>query len=746
MNLSASATTRGPDAPSLAVGSCRGVHLLPALALLAFSACSPGSPAALQLSPSPSPRLEAVSNRPDRVSGGDVLVRVAGADAEQLRLEVDRVAVQPRIGEGTDGSLLALFEGLDEGERLLVATTPAGSDTMRLTVWPITGPIISGPHQQPFICQTEMFELVTGDLLGAPLDTDCSVPTRIDYVYHSSSEGPFRPFPVNGPRPTDISNVTTLDGVTVPFIVRVETGTINRAVYESAILHDPAEPVPDPWTRSRGWNGKLVYTHGGGCRAGWHIQGARTGGVLHEGLLEMGYATTSSTLNVFGNNCNDLLASETHIMVKERFVERYGPPIYTIGTGGSGGAYQSHQTADNYPGVFDGIIVSASFPDVLATSSVAADGRLLHRYFTRTAPGAFSREQQLAVSGFGVWESIGEMSRAATRLDPTYDPDAPPEEQGGEVRLEELNALRYSPRNPTGVRATVHDHTINVYGVDGETGFAGRPLDNHGVQYGLEALRDGVITAAQFIALNRDIGGFDADLDHAPARHRASPLAARRAIDTGRILNGGGGLATTPTIDYRQYQDHAENGDVHMIVHQHATRARLIAASGHAENQVMVVGGRWGFSEESPDLRNLFAAMDRWLMSIRADSSAIPEAERVGRTRPAELVEGCWEDDGPDRQFHAETLSAIGEGRCAALYPVYSTPRQVAGGPLANNIVSCQLKPVDPADYPADLTDEHLAELRAIFPDGVCDWGAGDAHSRGYEGDWSVGGVMPSVR
>src|SRR5690606_34545377 len=115
-------------------------------------------------------------------------------------------------------------------------------------------------------------------------------------------------------------------------------------------------------------------------------------------------------------------------------------------------------------------------------------------------------------------------------------------------------------------------------------------------------------------------------------------------------------------------------------------------------NQVMVVGGRWGFSEESPDLRNLFAAMDRWLMSIRADSSAIPEAERVVRTRPAELVEGCWEDDGPDRQFHAETLSAIGEGRCAALYPVYSTPRQVAGGPLANNIVSCRLKPVDPAD------------------------------------------------
>src|SRR5690606_3380835 len=213
--------------------------------------------------------------------------------------------------------------------------------------------------------------------LGAPSDSACSVPTRVDYVYRSTTDGEFHPYPGEGDAPSDVASATTLDGVTVPFVVRVETGTINRAIYEIAMLHDLAEPVPDPWPRSRAWNGKLVYTHGGGCRAGWHIQGARTGGVLQEGLLEMGYATTSATLNVFGNNCNDLLASETHIMVKERFVESYGPPIYTIGTGGSGGAYQSHQTADNYPGVFDGIIVSASFPDVLATSSVAADARLL---------------------------------------------------------------------------------------------------------------------------------------------------------------------------------------------------------------------------------------------------------------------------------------------------------------------------------------------------------------------------------
>ena len=43
-------------------------------------------------------------------------------------------------------------------------------------------------------------------------------------------------------------------------------------------------------------------------------------------MLRQGYAVASSSLNVFGNNCNDLLASETMMMVKERFIEAYGAP------------------------------------------------------------------------------------------------------------------------------------------------------------------------------------------------------------------------------------------------------------------------------------------------------------------------------------------------------------------------------------------------------------------------------------
>ena len=176
-----------------------------------------------------------------------------------------------------------------------------------------------------------------------------------------------------------MAELVSEDGESRPFIVRVETGVVNRAIYEIAMLHDPADPDPDPWTKSAGWNGKLVYTHGGGCRSGWFQQGTATGGVLRKELLERGYALASSTLNVFGQNCNDLLASETHIMVKERFIERFGEPLYTVATGVSGGSYQSHQTADNYPGVFDGIIVGLSFPDVTSsTIFTLSDARLLY--------------------------------------------------------------------------------------------------------------------------------------------------------------------------------------------------------------------------------------------------------------------------------------------------------------------------------------------------------------------------------
>ncbi len=685
--------------------------------------------------------------KPYLISGENVLVRVEADDGVRLTdvvVLLDDVDVSRRFRPDRDRhALLGLVPGLTPGNHVLVARASRDEVRQQLTSYPVTGPMISGPHEQPFHCQTGEFELVTGESLGAPLDEHCSIAPRVDYVYRST-DGEYKPLP-DGARPADLASTTTTDGYTVPFIVRVQTGTVNRAIYESAILHDPAQPAPDPWTRSAGWNGKLVYTHGGGCRSGWYQQGRRTGGVLRDGLLDRGYAVTSATLNVFGQNCNDLLASETHMMVKARFVESYGPPIFTIGTGGSGGSYQSHQTADNYPGVFDGIIVSSSFPDVTsATIFTLADARLLHHYFTTTAPGLFATAQQRAVAGFGEVGSIPNLSRGAARIDPVFDEAAAAEEQGGEVNVSALEAERYHPtQNPAGVRATVYDHTVNVYGIDAETGFAGRPLDNIGVQYGLGALNTRQITTEQFLDLNERIGGLDTDANHVPERHAANEHATRMALETGRVLNGGGGLATTPVIDYRSYTDNRESGDIHMKVHQFSTRARLVAANGHADNHVMVVQGRWGFTPERPDLGTLFDQMDRWLTRLAADTPGDDAAMRVVRARPTHLVDACW-DNRDDRHVKIDgEQSYDGEGLCNDLYPAFPTARHVAGAPLANNVVKCALKPISSDDYAVNFTPDERARLERSFPDGVCDWSRHGMYAGDLRGTWLSFGPSP---
>lgn len=732
-------------------------YTLLASALLA--ACSTEEPVTTSLDALPTAEstqlaVQTLSTMPWLITGGDVLVEVTlpeGANPAQLQIELNGLQVTGEFKSVSQQRQQALLSGLPLGESTLTARLGNAGDaaSIQLTNYPVSGPIISGPQEVPFYCQTAEFTLVNGEKLGHELDANCAVATRVDYVYWSSTDAVFKPWALTdeGVAPTDLAEISVNGATPVPYIVRVETGSVNRAIYEIAMLHDPSTPMPNPWTRSRSWNGKLVYTHGGGCRGGWYQQGDRTGGVMREGLFAQGYAVVSSTLNVFGQNCNDLLASETHIMVKERFIEHYGVPVYTIATGASGGSYQSHQTADNYPGIFDGIIVSSSFPDVTsATIFTLADARLLQHYFTTVNPEDFTRVQQQAIAGFGSWGSLPNLSRGAARLDPLYAFDTLPEEQGGEVSLPVLESERYSKDNPEGVRATVYDHTVNVYGTIGNSAIAQRPLDNVGVQYGLLALNNGVITPQQFIELNRDIGGFDRDMNHSPDRHRADPEATRKAIESGRVLYGGGGLEHTPVIDYRSYTDHAVDGDIHMIVHQFSTRQRLQLANGHADNHVMRVGGQWGFTEEQPDLGELFRAMDAWLMAIQADTSDTEPGRKVVNARPVDLTDACWDNTGRERVRIDETQTYAGGGQCGALYPAYSTPRQVAGAPLANNIVSCVRRPLNPADYAVTFTPEETLELQSVFPDGVCDWSRGDASGASFQGTWLSFGPSPVNR
>lgn len=715
--------------------------VIAAATVAGLASCS-GSGVASIASPMPLTLSVLSSTSPDWVSGGDVAIAVKTnlPVGSQLSVKRDGTDVSSFFqADPAGGQVLGVVSGLINGKNTLTAQVVnasgvvQGSTSLVLTNYPRTGPMFSGPQETPFICETESFTLADGSKLGPALDANCSVATRVDYVYRTtaSTGAQFKPLTsLTAALPTDVATTTTSEGKTVPYVVRIETGTADRAIYQTAVIHNPlSEPAPALTARPAGWNGKLVYTFGGGCTGGWYRQGTTTGGVLDDKILKQGYAMASSSLNVFGNNCQDLTAAESMTMVKERFIKTYGQPRYTIGWGCSGGSYQQHQIADNYPGLLDGILPGCSFPEVaFSTAYTITDQRLLGHYFRDVVPTTYSDAQIAAVAGILSAKTMytGTVYDGAMRIAPDiFCPAVLPAAQ------------RYNAStNPTGVRCSIYDHAVNVYGRDPATGYARRPIDNVGVQYGLNALNAGTISVNQFLDINETVGGYSNDAVFVKARTVADTIATRQAYQTGRMTSGGGGLKDIPIIDYRAYADDNPAGDIHLRYHSFSMRERLIKANGDADNQVMLVENfRYGYyTSDSPMLLDALKQMDAWLANIAADTSIMTAHQKVVRNKPATLQEGCnTRDASPTKIIEKQDRSS---GQCAAIYPVPASPRVAAGASIAADIVKCQVKAVDAGDYKVPFNTDQTNRLQTIFAGGVCDWTKAGVEQQALRGTW----------
>jgi len=111
--------------------------------------------------------------------------------------------------------------------------------------------------------------------------------------------------------------------------------------------------------------------------------------------------------------------------------------------------------------------------------------------------------------------------------------------------------------------------------------------------------------------------------------------------------------------------------------------------------------------------------MDTWLTSLKADTGTDPIEQKVRRTKPAGAYDFCLLSTDT-----AQTTKITDPAVCDAdpfLKPS-SSPRQVAGGPLTENVLKCALRPIDAAEYGGRLDVGQLARLAALFPGGVCDW------------------------
>lgn len=679
------------------------------LVLLAVACGSSQSPSSLDKADAM--QIKVLSNRADLVSGGDALVEIVAPGASSVTVDVNGHDVSADFARRANGRIMGLVTGLAEGANTLTAKTGSSGAQIAITNYPNGGPIFSGPQIQPWPC------------LAGATDAQCNREVTYSYQYMPTSGGGFKAYDPKKP-PSDVATVTTDAGKKVPYIVRTEVGSQDRGQYQISVLYDPGKSWA-PWAPQDGWNGKTYVTGGSGC--GTHHGEMTAPATTVEEALKRGFMVWSTALDHNTSNCNLVVQAESMMMAKERIVEAYGPIRYTIGSGCSGGSIYQQQAANDYPGIFDGILPACSFPDSWTTAMEVTDCRQLLDYFDdpkQWAPGvAWDESTEAAVAGHpGInicqsWVNVYAFDRGGN----------PRQDSGSGLNLQSCNVAKgvgpdkaYDPAtNPGGVRCDLGTYFINELGTrpaerwgkqekDLGHGFVQSPFDNVGVQYGLGALAANKILPSQFLDLNDKIGGRTIDYDHAAERVRAESFGLNVGY-RGGLFNQGNNMHL-PIIDLRGH----DVAEIHHDYRSYVMRARLDRANGNHDNQVIWVGpvalvGDAAFSA------NALTVMDQWLAAIEADKSNTPYEQKVAKDKPAAAHDLCTNGDGKEIPNAAA---------CAEANPYYAEPRMVAGEPFTGDVIKCQLKPLNRADYKQAVafTDADWARMQKIFPDGVCDY------------------------
>ncbi|MEP9363418.1 DUF6351 family protein [Nocardioides sp. CN2-186] len=679
---------------------------------------SPGRPGHLT--------VEVLSNRADLVSAGDALVAVRvpqGVRPADVRVTVGDRDVTRRFAVREDGQFLGLVRGLEVGRNVVRATAKgAKGDRVVVTDHPNGGPLFSGPQTRHYRCQ------------DTATDAQCNEAPTYDFLYRSTdpTKPGLQPYDPADP-PTDVATTTTDQGVEVPFIVRREQGFQDRDRYTIQTLFQPGKPWR-AWAPQQQWNHKLLVTHGGGCGASYTPGTPPTAdysGTLEDvpavtpsyvTALGLGFATLSTALDNTGHNCSVALNAESVLMAKERLVERYGELRYTIGTGCSGGSIAQHTVANAYPGIYQGLITSCSYPDTFTAGAQFADYHMLRLYFedpTRWAPGVAWLPTQMAqveghVSHLNAVVADEGLFKAA--LNPENACPGTTDPVAGDP------TTRYdSEINPGGVRCSVLDLLVNQLGPRPKSvwtpqekaaghGFGGLPFSNTGVLYGLSALKAGTITTAQFVDLNQKVGGLDVDSQPTTDRIQGDPASIANAYRTG-LIDEANHLDEVAMINHGG----PDPGLAHDYAHAFWTQERLMADQGNTDNRVMWFGPTPLIGD--PNWANeALTKMDEWLSAVEKDGSSKPLSAKIAGDRPDDVTDRCVVD---------QLAQVCDQQQLQVLQTRLSTPRQEAGGPLANDTVACRLRPLDKADFDfllVPFTDAEWASLQDTFPTGVCDW------------------------
>lgn len=682
------------------------------------------------------PRIAVLSSRADLVAGGQAVIDIALPRAikpSRVRVTLGRRNVTRRFAVRPNHRYQGLVSGLRLGRNVLTAVLPNGRGARIVIVnHPNGGPVFSGPQIKPWTCQP-----------GAR-DAQCDAPPQFSYLYKSTdqSKTDLLPYDPANP-PSDVAMTTTDQGVTVPFIVREETGYQDRSRYRIEVLYQPGTHW-SRWTPAKSFNHKLLILHGGSCQVAYEptnppfSNGALTGTPGMDDIstvaLGRGMAVASTALDNSGVDCNVALQAESILMLKQHIWDSYGDIRYTIGEGCSGGSLAELWMSNAYPGLYQGLIATCTFPDAGSTGQQIIDYALIANYFGVPLSGSGTPESTLADAQIAPaakgWTptQVADVTGDAEENLPiasnwafsaySYFQLADPEQLCPGITAAQV----YAPdSHPGGVRCGILDWDNSLLAPrpasvwDSQErqvghGFTGSPIDNVGVQYGLSALEAGQITPAQFADLNAHIGGLNIDFRPQAQRTVADTPALANAYRTG-LIDEANNLDQVPIINLAGAND---PGLAHDSYRAFALRARLDREHGTHANQVMWQGPVPIIGDPVELNQGALVAIDRWLSAISNDRSARGLAAKVIADKPADVHDECFDGNG----------DPVHDGICGpTVVPVYGTPRTVAGEAITTDQNKCQLRPLSRNDYPGiTFTDAEWSELQSAFPTGVCDW------------------------
>lgn len=722
------------------------------------------------------PSITVLSGRADQVSGGNALVEVkwaVNARTTAAKFALNGIPLPAgTIAQRADGRFIGLVAGLRTGANVLSVRVPGAGSQLVITNHPKGGPVLISEQPQPYICATPAPTPQVGNtpasnasgLSTAAIDAQCTIATEFKLFYRTTVAGCstaipdpsppavanpnncFKPY-LPGTIYTDLATTTTDTGQTVPYVVRVERGTINRGIYDLAVLIDPTQPW-NIYSPQAGWNGKVVYNFGASTGQP-RLQNRSSQNWADDKALSRGYIVADNSLSDSSSNSNRVINAETILMMKEHVRKTYGEIRATLGSGCSGGSIGQNTAASIYPGLLDGIQPSCDYVDSITTGIEVSDCVLLVNFYASpewaAAMAGLTQEQINAKKGainghldqrgchswnnaFGFNNRPGNYVRTLVSNEVT---GALTTETTPRNNCLLPAALVYDPvTNPTGTRCGDPDLATMVWGSTAnelapKAQRALQTTDNTGVQYGLKALLSGAITAEEFVTLNEGIGGTDADSNRRAARSVADAGALPIAYRAG-IVSSGDRLGKLPIIDSRGWDDQG----IHHIWRSFSERARIADANGgNAANQVMWRYGTGLLPGTAAQVQAVtvqsLVTMGAWVdaLSLSAPKpsiNAVRTQAQVLAAKPTSARDLCYLTG--DTNF-ANPVYDFAVCDADPRLAKHESPRQVAGGPLVENILKCQLKPLDVGGYKGvSFTLAQQGRLQAAFVSGVCDW------------------------